>query len=1149
MNRAFNTQTIKAYTKMKRYLLIIGMMVVTANLLLAQNEITPVSPTAASFAKYGTTPVSLYTGIPNISIPIYTIKIRNFELPVSLNYHAGGVKVEDVPSWVGMGWTLNAGGVLNRKQNGITDEDMIDRYSGFTSDAAFLTSPTITQACFNAWTTGKTFIPTLDQANLNVFDAAIEHLSAAKYDLESDFLSFSCGNESGKFILNAENQVFGIPQNSYIITNGYPSSSYNASNKKFFNQWVVKNSSGVEFVFGKSRINGNDEFEITYPFGNSYDCSINTWYINEIKLPTGEQIRFDYDYYSYDLDFVESPTFNSEGAEMIRNSKVSYSKMLRLKEINFPTGKLVFVAGTKRKDLVNDKVLDRIESYAKNGSSFELVKIWKFVTNNPTEVTSTTDDESFRYALKSIETKSPSGTKSEVYKFEYENESVESNFGLPSRKSMLQDLWGYYNGNSNNGGNMTPAEFQADDNYMIGRMLTTKTGSRVINTICSKYGTLKKITYPTGGYTLFEYENNTARIPNNSVSLGYMNAKLILESITSNTQAYNAGVSVLNTNGNDIGYSQPFTIHCTNVLDNLCNVAVTSHVMPGTNGATCGYSNPAGTGNIWDSCIQMDLEKQGTDGNFSTAQGLSSVHFDRSYSLGCNSTYRLKFKWNSASNLIGAYGYFNVSWTGAPTLPTQITQISSNDEILVGGLRVKKITDYDPITAKTNIRKFNYNFSVNDDDRNPVSSGIIGNLPLVIYKTNSSNIISFIWLGSFRNSPLYLNGGGDFGYKKVSVDYGEDTSGGRTVSYFTTFDDYPDVNLDASHYYPFPKVQSLDWKRGLLLKELYYSANDLNGQALETKTNLYDFYDGTSNVIKVIPNIQISHYPWTDVVNGNVISGDYGFFYPHLIQSLPYYLKKETTEKKTNNGNVLNETIFTQNLKCLLTSSVNSTNSNNKQQITYYKYPQDYSSNNSFSPLISKNIVGVPVDTRTYVDNRLTSGMQTKYNDLGQPVEVFKFESTENDIAFNNLNPYTFTKKQTTTYNADNNPDKVDAIDNIKTNYVWAYNKTYPVAKIESSVNTTINITVDDAQLKKTTVYADIQADVAYLKGLLNSYLTNKDYQVTLFTYKPLVGMTSQTDPAGRTTYYEYDDFGRLKLTKDLAGNILKKYEYHYAGQ
>jgi YD repeat-containing protein len=52
---------------------------------------------------------------------------------------------------------------------------------------------------------------------------------------------------------------------------------------------------------------------------------------------------------------------------------------------------------------------------------------------------------------------------------------------------------------------------------------------------------------------------------------------------------------------------------------------------------------------------------------------------------------------------------------------------------------------------------------------------------------------------------------------------------------------------------------------------------------------------------------------------------------------------------------------------------------------------------------------------------------------------------------------------------------------------------------------------------------------------------------MTTYTHELLVGIRSETDPSGRTVFYEYDEFGRLIQVKDEDGDILKEHRYNYA--
>jgi YD repeat-containing protein len=112
----------------------------------------------------------------------------------------------------------------------------------------------------------------------------------------------------------------------------------------------------------------------------------------------------------------------------------------------------------------------------------------------------------------------------------------------------------------------------------------------------------------------------------------------------------------------------------------------------------------------------------------------------------------------------------------------------------------------------------------------------------------------------------------------------------------------------------------------------------------------------------------------------------------------------------------------------------------------------------------------------------------------------------------------------------------------IRTSYYWGYNNTYPIAKID-------NITYDELSAvsgltEELDKLDDIDVDLSTINTTIRDLLPNQ--MVNTYTYKPLIGIATQTDPNGKTIRYDYDNFGRLQTIKDHNGYILNNYNYNY---
>ncbi|MDZ7897189.1 MAG: hypothetical protein U5N85_04060 [Arcicella sp.] len=70
-------------------------------------QITPKSPNVSAIERFGDYPVSMYSGLASIEIPLYDIKVGNINIPIKMMYHSSGNKVNDNASWVGLGWSIS----------------------------------------------------------------------------------------------------------------------------------------------------------------------------------------------------------------------------------------------------------------------------------------------------------------------------------------------------------------------------------------------------------------------------------------------------------------------------------------------------------------------------------------------------------------------------------------------------------------------------------------------------------------------------------------------------------------------------------------------------------------------------------------------------------------------------------------------------------------------------------------------------------------------------------------------------------------------------------------------------------------------------------------------------------------------------------
>lgn len=1132
---------------------------------------TITSPNASAIEKFVEFPAASYTGVPNISIPFYTIKIKGAEIPIGLSYHASGNKVDDVASDVGLGWSLNATGLVSILNNGILDEisgypNIIGNYFEKIKNLSF--QQTYEGGMLNCGTAILFSDPIFGPDPFSLYGGGqagfltevIKDLS----DSEPDVYTFSFGNRTGKFFTD-ENGVFKtIPYSNISI-----SRIVESGNSKGY-KIVDESGTAYEFTYKEEAFaNSISDCNI---YGNAQNTSpyrgmSRSYYLTRIQNIYGERIEFFYTGKGINptlqktfsrAKFLESTSpcweLNAQG-DLYYNCTVTNTKAVtvaRLDSVKSSSGVIVkFNYSTaERIDLPGANALTAVEVWS-NVTVRKKIKTFDLSYDYFGNSTATNTGDRLRL-LSVTEQGKP------AYNFSY------NNVPLPPRLSYAQDHYGYFNGKTNttllpvddyhdfsNGADRTP-----DSNYTIA-------------------GILEKITYPTGGHATYKYEPNSYYLSQTTIK-----------------------------------YNKGFSQTLTSVADQVVSTAFT--ITSAAKRIKIFYNNTDdGTQTHNDFC-KIKIRKPGFERLFF---GVPSKPTQISLDTG---SYILEIE--TVGSTYNATAFLN--WLDEVVAPPH--------EEISGGVRIKEVLLVESQNAIPIVKRYEY-----VDLSTGLSSGVQLFKPEYIeYKTDAINRLNTFGNGcntitcdyysqsSSSITPLSFSNGAWVHYNEVLEYTKSKTENGFIQSKYMVSAEGDNLGTPV---FPFAPRVMFDWVNGSLKEQSVYG--NFNGQYKKISA-LKNYYNYT-NFNKEVDNIQGSTYGAKIAVNDMPFvcwmvcntPNTLGTTYSRLsfgIQRYQLYSSwhrldrsEETLFDQTTGQSIVKRTKNSYPTNGFIQPSIIERNNSKGELLkTVQKFPYDYDNDTVASALLEKNRINTLLERVDYNGAFQLYKEEYKYKLFGEAVydlsEIKSYTGSGNGVS----------EEKMIKYDSRGNLLEYKSRNGLTNSLLWGYNFSSPIASVSNASLENIAFSSFETDDKGNWVYETDGAIVEdgvtgnksfslssgnsiqkenlditlpytltyWLKddggtasvggtalltrnnwtlyqvnlsgvnqiiisgtGIIDELrLIPKNAQMTTYTYEPIVGMVSQCDPNNRITYYEYDLLGRLKLIRDQDKNIIKTFQYNY---